>query len=188
MQTGGCQAESLGCRGSNRRPEAPRGLSRSGNAAPGAPPNLLLHSLFPQLLHRRIVGGGGQARAQARPAARTSSKVQPLCIWETLPRMGKLSSKKGRVCSGLHSLCADSASLVHLIVSPSLSGSKDCYGSPAPSEQNPHTSPWPYKAWLSSCSFSAGFTPTSWFSGLFASGHLSFRVVLGEPGCPHLRL
>jgi hypothetical protein len=87
---GGCQAESPGCRGNIRRPEAPRGLSCSGNAAPGAPPNLLPHSLFPQLLRRRIVGGGEQARAQARPAARTSSKVQPLCIGETLPRMGKL--------------------------------------------------------------------------------------------------
>lgn len=72
---GGCQAESPGCRGNIRRPEAPRGQSRSGNAAPRAPPNLLPHSLFPQLLPRRIVGGRG-AGAGESPGKASSTDFQ----------------------------------------------------------------------------------------------------------------
>lgn len=53
------------------------------------------------------------------------------------------ASEKGRVCPGLHSLHAELKPCLACTsgyVSPSISGSKDSHGSPAPSEQT-HTPP-----------------------------------------------
>lgn len=157
---GGCMTESSGCQGNIQRPQGPHRLSRKGTRPPE--PLRAAFPVFPQLLCRRIVGGGGRRERRQGQQSWFPGRCS-LCV----VYLGDSAQSRETEALGK----AGSVLILSIQRNPSPSLAPKSSMAPQHLQDKPthlplHVSP---KAMLSSCNFASGFNPSPWFSV-----HLSF--------------